>query len=106
MRIELLADAEEDLFRGFEFYERQAPSAKRQAPGVGQYFLDSLFADIDSLQLYAGIHSLHLGYHRKLATRFPYAIYYTVDGDRVRVYAVLDCRQSESGTWRRFTVDE
>lgn len=99
MRIELLADAEEDLSRGFEFYERQAP-------GLGQYFLDSLFADIDSLQLYAGIHPLHFGYHRNLATRFPYAIYYTVDGDRVRVYAVLDCRQSESGTWRRFTDHE
>lgn len=82
MRIELLDEAEEDLFRGARFYERQAP-------GLGEYFLDSLFADIDSLQLYAGIHVLRFGYCRKLSTRFPHAIYYTFDGQTVVVYAIF-----------------
>ena len=60
---------------------------------MGDYFLDSLFSDIDSLQIYAGIHSVHFGYHRLLSKRFPFAIYYRVARKTVRVYAVLDCRR-------------
>ncbi len=61
---------------------------------MGGYFLDSLFSDIDSLQLYAGIHARHFGYHRLLSRRFPFAIYYRVAGRTVRVHAVLDCRRN------------
>ncbi|HSJ79798.1 MAG TPA: hypothetical protein VK910_01185 [Thiobacillus sp.] len=43
------ASAERDLLVGFDFYETQAA-------GLGQYFLDSLFSDIDALVLYAGVH--------------------------------------------------
>lgn len=89
MRIELLHEAESDLVSGWVFYERQTP-------GLGQYFLDSLFADIDSLYLYAGLHAKAFNFHRLLAKRFPYAIYYRYSGDVVQVYAVLDCRQSPS----------
>jgi len=42
MRIDLLDSAEKDLIDGFAFYERQSK-------GLGDYFLDSLFADIESL---------------------------------------------------------
>lgn len=49
MNIRILAAARQDLLGGFRFYEAQ------QA-GLGSYFLDSLFADIDSLQIYAGSH--------------------------------------------------
>jgi hypothetical protein len=66
MRIELLDSAEKDLLDGFEFYERQSE-------GLGDYFIDSLFSDIESLHLYAGIHTLHFGYHRLLSKRFPFA---------------------------------
>lgn len=87
MRIELLDSAENDLLDGFEFYERQSK-------GLGNYFIDSLFSDIESLHLYAGIHSIHFGYHRLLAKRFPFAIYYKSDKEIVRVYAILDCRRN------------
>ena len=87
MKIELLDQAETDLKVGFEFYERQQD-------GLGDYFLDSLFSDVESLHLYAGIHEQKFGYFRMLSKRFPYAIYYTFAGDLVRVYAILDCRQS------------
>ena len=53
MRIEILDEAQEDLIQGFHFYEG------REA-GLGAYFLDSLFSDIDSLLVYAGIHQGHL----------------------------------------------
>jgi hypothetical protein len=54
MRIEILAEAQQDLIDGYRFYERQSE-------GVGDYFLDSLFSDIDSLAIYAGIHAMEFG---------------------------------------------
>ena len=49
MKIKILSSAVEDLYAGRLFYERQGE-------GVGEYFFDSLFSDIDSLVLYAGKH--------------------------------------------------
>jgi hypothetical protein len=51
-----------------------------------------LFSEIDSLVLYAGIHPLRFGFHRLLAKRFPYAVYYQVIADEAVVFRVLDCR--------------
>jgi len=98
MRIEILDDAERDLVDGARFYEAQDP-------GLGQYFLDSLFSDVDSLQLYAGIHPLQFGYHRLLSKRFPYAVYYRIEGSVAQVWAVLDCRQDPETIVRRLTQD-
>jgi hypothetical protein len=87
MKIRILASALLDLKEGRDFYERQAP-------GVGDYFQDSLFADTDSLLLYGGIHGKTFGFHRVLSKRFPCAIYYRVEGNSfVVVYPVLDCRR-------------
>jgi len=61
---------------------------------VGGDFLDSLFADIDSLEIYAGLHAQVFESHRLLAKRFPYALYYRVDRDMRLVIRVLDCRQA------------
>ena len=85
MKIRLHSLALDDIQKGRHFYERQ------QA-GLGDYFLDSLFSDIDSLLLYAGIHQKVHGYHRTLSQRFPYAIYYRVEGDDIQVWRVLSCR--------------
>ena len=90
MRIEILNLAIEDLIQGFRFYESQSK-------GLGDYFIDSIFSDIESLQLYAGIHTHYFGYHRLLAKRFPFAIYYRLKKEIVRVYAVLDCRRNPAG---------
>ena len=87
MRIKILSQAISDLENGFYFYEKQAN-------GLGAYFLDSLFSDIDSLILYAGIHPKVFGYNRLLSKRFPYAVYYEVqDHDVVIVWRILDLRQ-------------
>ncbi len=94
MRIEILSVTTEDLVDGYHFYERQAP-------GLGNYFLDTLYSDIDSLLVYAGIHRVVFDKHRSLSRHFPYAIYYTIESDVVHVHAVLDCRRSASWTRRR-----
>ena len=92
MKIEILDAAESDLVEGFRFYEGQDA-------GLGWYFLDSLFSDIDSLVLFAGVHQLIFGYYRCLAKRFPFAVYYAIVGSTIQVHAVLDCRRSP--TWIR-----
>ncbi|HEU0186557.1 MAG TPA: type II toxin-antitoxin system RelE/ParE family toxin [Gallionellaceae bacterium] len=66
---------------------------EQQQEGLGAYFLDSLFSDIDGLLLYAGIHQQFSGYFRALSKRFPYAIYYRVSGETIQIWRVLDCRQ-------------
>ncbi len=92
MKVRTLTSALNDLVRGRKFYERQGEN-------LGAYFFDSVFADIDSLALYGGIHRKILGYHRKLASHFPYAIYYRVDNEGAAVvYRVLDCRQTPAST--------
>ena len=59
MKLRILPSAIEDLSNGFKFYESQLE-------GLGGYFLESLFSDIESLKLYAGIHPKVFGYHRLL----------------------------------------
>lgn len=86
MKVRILRPAVEDIAAGRQFYDARAP-------GVGDYFFDSIFAEIDSLVLYAGIHHRHFGFHRLLARRFPFAIYYRVISDEVVVFRVLDCRR-------------
>ena len=94
MKIEILDEAEEDLIEGFQFYESREQ-------GVGSYFLDCIFSDIDSLLLFAGIHQIVYGYYRSLSKRFPFAIYYDVVGELIRVHAGLDCRRNPSWTRKR-----
>ncbi len=61
---------------------------------MGTYFLDSLYSDIDSLRLFAGIHTVHFGkFYRLLSRRFPFAVYYDVRDDQVFIRAVLDLRR-------------
>ena len=94
MRLRTLDAAETDLVEGFRFYEQQEA-------GLGLYFLDALFMDIDSLVAHAGVHEMIHGYFRQLSRKFPFAIYYKVERKDIRVYAVLDCRRSPSWTRSR-----
>ncbi len=94
MRVRILRSAIEDLARGWRFYDRQAE-------GLGDYFFDSLFSDVDSLALFGGIHGMKRGYHRLLAKRFPYAIYYRMEGGVVVVFRIIDCREAPARTERK-----
>jgi hypothetical protein len=86
MRVVILEDAAEDLESGAQFYELCAT-------GVGDYFLDSILSDLDSLVLFAGVHPIHFQFHRMLSKRFPFGIYYEVEEDVAFVYAILDLRR-------------
>lgn len=87
MKIKLHSSAKKDLVEGFYFYEKQQQS-------IGQYFLDSLYSDLESLSITAGTHlTVYKTYFRMLSKRFPFAIYYTINNKTINVIAVLDCRR-------------
>jgi hypothetical protein len=95
MKIKILESASQDLIDGYRFYEKQSE-------GLGTYFLDTLYSDIDSLAIYAGIHPIYFDkYNRALSKRFPFAIYYRIENDTVLVYAILDCRRSPAWIRKR-----
>ncbi len=91
MKIRILSLAVQDIESGQRFYEQNQE-------GLGVYFLDSLFSDIDSLLLYAGVHQQFFGYYRTLSKRFPYAIYYKLNDETIEIWRVLDCRANPSKT--------
>jgi len=84
-QVTVLAFAYEDMQSIKDFYDKQADH-------LGNYFVNSILTDIESLSFYGGIHQKYFGLYRMLAKRFPYAIYYDIEDDRVAVYAVLDLR--------------
>jgi hypothetical protein len=87
MKIVITESASDDIADGYLFYEKQFR-------GLGDYFEASILADIRSLVVYAGVHEIHFGiYFRKIASRFPHAIYYTVENDVIYIYAVADTRR-------------
>jgi hypothetical protein len=97
MKIEILDQAETDLIEGFHFYEAQQS-------GVGAYFLANIYADIESLRLYAGIHlKPYKHYHRLLSKRFPFAVFYTMKDNAVFIHAIVDCRRDPA--WLRKRLD-
>lgn len=97
MKIRLSSLAERQLLEGYRFYENRSE-------GLGDYFLDSIMSDVDSLRVHAGVHAVFFGeYHRLLAKRFPYAIYYLIEGKEIRVYAIFDNRRNPGRIRKRLT---
>jgi len=91
-QVVVLADAAEDIEAAKDFYDAQES-------GVGEYCVDSLLDDIESLGLFSRIHPLHFEFHRMLANRFPFGIYYREVGDETQIFAILDLRRNP--TWIR-----
>lgn len=85
MTVTILPSAIVDIIRVRCFYEGLEY-------GLGERFQDYIFGEIDKLEDNAGIDEVHFGYYRALANRFHQNIYYTIDGETVVVWRVLDQR--------------
>ena len=92
MTVVVLEDAAADIESGRQFYNSFEA-------GVGIYFVDSIFTDLERLVSLAGIHPFHFGFRRMLCKRFPYAVYYEVEDETAFVYAILDLRRDP--VWMR-----
>ncbi|MBX3296467.1 MAG: type II toxin-antitoxin system RelE/ParE family toxin [Acidobacteria bacterium] len=97
MMIVITESASDDIAEGFLFYEMQEQ-------GLGEYFESSIQADIRSLLIFAGVHEVHFNeFYRKIASRFPYAIYYSVEDATIMIHAVLDTRRDPEKLADRFS---
>lgn len=74
------------LNRGYLYYERKEV-------GLGDYFKNTLLAEIEGLTVTAGIHRMVRGHHRMISRVFPYATYYKFIDNTADVRAVIDCRR-------------
>lgn len=82
MKIQILDLAKGDLIEGHRFYEEMEA-------GVGGYFLEHLYTDIDALATLDALHPQPYGhFHRALSKRFPFSIFYTVEDGVVKVRAI------------------
>lgn len=98
IRIRISEDALKDLNDGFLFYEAQET-------GLGDYFVSSLRADIESLRISGGSHRIvYEDYHRLLSRVFPYGIFYTLEAEVAVVWAVVDLRSDPK--WIREKLKE
>jgi len=87
IRIRISEDALLDLDDGYAFYERQET-------GLGEYYATHIRADIEGLKVTAGIHRKpYRNLHRLISRKFPFAIFYSLEGDIATVVAVVDCRK-------------
>ena len=92
MKIRILRSGRQTVADGIRFYERQGT-------GLGSYFLNSIMSDLRSLEIYAGVHQLYRDtFHRMTCSKFPYSIYYRIEGSTADVYAVLDDRREPTRT--------
>jgi hypothetical protein len=96
-KVVTLSEVADDLNDGKAFYDRKEA-------GVGDYFWDSLIADIESLIVYAGIHNKHFGFQRMLAKRFPYAVYYEIIDNVAYVIGVLPMRRDPAWIKKKLTT--
>jgi plasmid stabilization system protein ParE len=85
MQIRLRPEARLDIYEASRFYDRQSD-------GLGDKFVESIFEDMERLSQFAGIHSKLGRYFRILSQKFPFMIYYYVNGEEIVVVAVLSCR--------------
>ena len=100
MKIVITESASDDIAEGYVFQETQYR-------GLGDYFESAIFAELRSLAIYGGVHELHFGSdYRKIANKFPYAIYYTVESDVVEVYAIADTRKNPERLRDRFPTNQ
>ena len=72
MNVIILDPAKDDLAEGFWFYESQNG-------GLGHYFLDTIYSEIDILEKNAGIDPMYdPPYYLMVSDRLPFSIYYFI----------------------------
>jgi hypothetical protein len=83
--LRFLPELEEDVLGGYAWYERKSP-------GLGEEFLRMFYARADEILrnplLYPRVHN---EFRRCLLRRFPYAIYFLIEGDQVVVFGLYHC---------------
>jgi toxin ParE1/3/4 len=77
-----------DLLAAHDWYEQRSP-------GLGKDFVRMIDAAFDGIALQPTLFPpLHRGLRRVLIRRFPYAVFYRIDRDAIRVVAGLHSKMN------------
>jgi len=88
MRLRYTHRAKDDLEIAFGWYEGQRR-------GLGFEFLDCVEAAIETILQMPELHAkLYDNFRRALVRRFPFSIFYTIEGKEIIVHAIFDNRQN------------
>lgn len=88
MRLVVRPAAANDLKRAYRWYEKQRP-------GLGEDLLEEVQVVIDRMLLLPRAHPIvHRDTRRALIRRFPYGIFFRLDGDAVIVVAIYHLRRN------------
>ena len=87
MTYRFLSPAERDIAAAMEYYDRASP-------GLGQNFLSEVERTIGRILLNPTAWTRVSEHCRRCRTRrFPYGVFYSVEGDEIVISAVLDLRR-------------
>ena len=95
-RLEATPGADLDVEATFDWYEGEEP-------GLGSYFLDELRVAYQRILNHPlGYQELRSGIRRALTRRFPYGVYFSVEGETIVIVAVLSTARDPAEWQRRF----
>jgi plasmid stabilization system protein ParE len=84
--VQFISVASADLLAAHDWYEQRSP-------GLGKDFVRMVDAATAGLARQPDLFPpMHRGLRRVLVRRFPYAVFYRIDADAVRVIAVLHAK--------------
>ena len=86
--------AEADMAGAYRWYEKQRP-------GLGEEFLlaaEAIFAQLERNP--RAFPPIHKQIHRALLRRFPYGVFFLIDGEKIAILAVMHVRR-DPRAWKR-----
>ena len=83
--LRFVSEIEEDIFAGYSWYENKAI-------GLGEEFLRIFYAYANEIPWNPLLYpEVYREFRRRLLRRFPYAIYFRIEGSEVVVFGFLHC---------------
>ncbi|MCF6147720.1 MAG: type II toxin-antitoxin system RelE/ParE family toxin [Candidatus Kuenenia sp.] len=93
-----LPELEEDSIKGYFWYEEKGI-------GLGEDFLRIFYALSEEIRRNPLVYkTVYKDFRRCLLKRFPYAIYYRVDKDKVIVYGLFHCARNPKTLKRSLSI--
>lgn len=79
--------AKDDVDLAFAWYEKQRR-------GLGFEFLDCVEVSLSSILSFPEMYeTIHFSFRRCVVRRFPFSVFYTIEGNEIVIHSVFDNRQ-------------
>ena len=89
--LRFLPEVEDDGVAAYTWYEKNVP-------GLGDEFLRTFYTATEKLVENPFLYpTLHTKFRRRLLPRFPYAMYYSIDGNQIIVLGLFHCARDPHG---------